>query len=207
MMPPRQGSGGSQQRSAGVEEGFNITNHLREICENVAWSVPELSHIDVTQVAFAFAQARKAVMHGMQASLTPMRFKGGALTGDVRGRRMTVQRLYDADGDEMLYIYTVYLPRFMNLDFHEKLVTIFHELWHIGERFDGDIRRHPGRCYAHSHSQKDFDAHMAVLVDRWLGMNPPSDLYRFLELDFTQLEQQFGRVYGLRIARPRLLAA
>ena len=95
MMPPRQGSGGSQQRSAGVEEGFNITNHLREICENVAWSVPELSHIDVTQVAFAFAQARKAVMHGMQASLTPMRFKGGALTGDVRGRRMTVQRLYD----------------------------------------------------------------------------------------------------------------
>lgn len=206
-MRARQGSREVRRRSVGAAEGFNITNHVRDICADVAQRMPELSHVDVTQVAFAFAQARKAVMHGMQASLTPMRFEGGALTGDYRGRKMAVQRLYDADGREMLYIYTVYLPRFMNLDFHEKLVTIFHELWHIGERFDGDMRRHPGRCYAHSHSQKDFDAHMAVLVERWLGMSPPHDLYRFLELDFAQLERQFGRVFGMRIARPRLLPA
>ena len=126
-MHTRHGGRGPRPRTAGVVEGFDITSHLRDICADISRRISELSHVDITQIAFAFAQTRKAVMHGMQASLTPLRFEGGALTGDYRGRRMTVQRLFDADGCEMLYIYTVYLPRFMNLDFREKLVTIFHE--------------------------------------------------------------------------------
>ena len=58
--------------------------------------------------------------------------------------------------------------RFMDVDFEEKLVTIFHELWHVSPRFDGDLRRHPGRCYMHTGSQKDYDAQMLRLARRWL---------------------------------------
>lgn len=204
-MHKRQGRRTSRRASVEPPRGFNITSRLKAVCADIAARVPELYHVDVGRMAFAFAQTRKAVMHGMQASLTPLRFEGGSLTGDYRGRKMAVQRLFDPDGRELLYIYTVYLPRFMDLTFREKLVTIFHELWHISPNFDGDLRRHPGRCYAHSHSQADYDAHMAVLADRWLATQPPRELYDFLELDFSRLEEQQGKVIGMRVARPRLL--
>ena len=178
---------------------------MRDLCADAAARLAELSHIDVHRVGFAFAQTRKPVMHGMQASLTPMRFEGGALVGENRGRRVTVQRLYDASGVEMLYILTFYLPRFMDLDFQEKLVTVFHELWHISPAFDGDLRRHPGRCYAHTGSQANYDAQMEKLASRWLKLNPDPSLYEFLRLNFAQLQQAHGRVFGTRIPRPRLL--
>jgi hypothetical protein len=178
---------------------------MRDLCADISSRLPELSHVDVEQVAFSFAQTRKPVMHGMQASLTPMRFEGGSLTGDYRGRQMTVQQVRNERGREMLYILTFYLPRFTNLDFHEKLVTVFHELWHVSPSFDGDLRRHPGRCYAHTGSQANYDAEMAKLADRWLNFEPAPSLYEFLQLDFAQLQQQYGRVFGNRIPRPRLL--
>ncbi|MBP89789.1 MAG: hypothetical protein CMJ64_24295 [Planctomycetaceae bacterium] len=204
-MPTRQGRRDLKQRTGHVPKGFNITDRVRAICADISQHVPELAHIDVNRIGFAFAQTRKAVMHGMQASLTPLRFEDGSLTGEYRGRPMRVQRVFDNDGREMLYIYTVYLPRFTNLDFREKLITIFHELWHISPEFNGDLRRHSGRCYAHSHSQSEYDAHMAVLADRWLKLQPPEELFEFLRLDFAAIEQRYGRVFGMRIARPRLL--
>lgn len=105
----------------------------------------------------------------------------------------------------MLYILTFYLPRFMDLDRREKLVTIFHELWHISPDFDGDLRRHEGRCYAHSHSQAAYDAHVGVLADEWLRLGPPAELHAFLRYGFTQLQRHHGPVYGTKIPRPRLI--
>ena len=70
-----------------------------------------------------------------------------------------------------------YLPRFMNLDFREKLITVLHELWHISPDFNGDIRRHAGRYHAHTHSQAEYDAEMGVLADRWLRSRPPDELW------------------------------
>ena len=46
----------------------------------------------------------------------------------------------------MLYVMTFCLPRFLEQSFDDKFVTIFHELFHIGPSFDGDFRRHSGRC-------------------------------------------------------------
>ena len=89
----------------------------------------------------------------MFASLTPLRFAGGQRHTLRRGRQWTLQRVCE-DGREMLYILNFYLPRFLDLPLDEKLTTVVHELWHIGPRFDGDLRRFGGRCYAHSGSQK-----------------------------------------------------
>jgi len=185
--------------------GFDITAAVRELSADAVGRLSELGHIDVNRIAFTFAPTRKPVAHGMQASLTPLRFAGGNLEGRVRGRRVTMQRLFTPDGREMLYILTVYLPRFMNYDFREKLITVFHELWHISPEFNGDLRRHPGRCYAHSHSQAAYDAEIGVLVDRWLAHQPSTSLYDFLRYDYAELQRRFGRIMGLRAARPRLL--
>ena len=134
-----------------------------------------------------------------------MRFAGGARVEQRRGRYYQSQTLHDDQGREMLYILSFCLPRFMDLGFREKLATILHELWHIGPRFDGDIRRHAGRCYAHSPSQQRYDAAMLQLADRWLASDPAPAIYAFLRGRFEDLRQQYGRVYGLKVTRPKLL--
>ena len=188
-----------------VSQGFDFTTHMRRMCDDIVRRSTQMSHIVIDRVAIAFAQTRKPVQHGMWASLTPMRFQGGALEQTRQGKRYTVQRLYDRGGSEMLYILTFYMPRFMDLSFQDKLTTIFHELWHISPAFDGDLRRHPGRCYAHTGSQANYDAHMAKLANHWLKLEPDPSLYVFLHLNFVQLQQDHGQVFGTRIPRPRLL--
>ena len=134
-----------------------------------------------------------------------MRFADGRPVEKRRGRYYKSQVLLDVHGTEMLYILSFCLPRFMDVDLREKLTTVLHELWHIGPQFDGDIRRHEGRCYAHSGSKRNYDREMEKMVEDWLACRPPLELYQFLEYDFAQLQRIYGRVYGVRYARPRML--
>lgn len=196
----------SRHTSASVLRiGFDFTARMRELCCDIASRVPEMNHIDMDRVSVAFCQARKKVTWGLYAKLTPMRFEDGERIGTVRGRRYAAQQMLDENGREMLYILSFYLPRFMDIDVREKLITVFHELWHISPKFNGDIRRHPGRCFAHSHSQKKYDAQMEILVERWLQDEPPRQLLAFLEFDFRQLTKHHGPVFGLRVSQPKLI--
>ncbi len=184
---------------------FDYTLHIRGVAADMAARLPELAHVDMGRVAVAVCQARKSVPHGIFASLTPLRFAGGATTTTRRGRPHAIQRVQMPDGREMLYILSFYLPRFQNQTLREKLITVLHELWHISPRFDGDIRRHSGRYHAHSRSQAEYDREMGVLADRWLAADPPDELWSFLEGDFAQLAARHSRIVGLRIRRPRIL--
>jgi hypothetical protein len=82
---------------------------------------------------------------------------------------------------------------------------VVHELWHISPRFDGDLRRFGGRCYAHSASQRRYDAKVEQLVDRWLSLEPPASVYNFLRYEFRELVRRYGRVYGVKIPTPKLI--
>lgn len=188
-----------------LARGFDFTLHIRRVVEDMVGRLPELAHVDTQRLAVAFSQARKNVRHGLYASLTPMRFEGGSPTGERGGRRYRVQQLVGRDGQEVLYILRFYLPRFMETDFREKLVTILHELWHISPQFDGDLRRHDGRCYIHTHSQAQYDAEMGVLADRWLAESPPEHIFGFLRCSFGQIHKLHGGVYGVKIPQPKLI--
>ena len=192
--------------AASKPAGFDFTLHIRRLCQDMVARLEELRHIDMGLVAVSFSQARKAADCGMYASLTPLRFAGGERHTVRRGQRWTLQRVYDG-GREMLYILNFYLPRFLDLPLEEKLTTVVHELWHIGPRFDGDLRRFRGRCYAHSGSQQKYDAQAKRLVDRWLALGPPAPLYDFLHLRFRQLSARHGRVHGQRVPTPKLIRA
>ena len=76
-----------------------------------------------------------------------MRFKGGERDLLKKNEQWQVQQIRDQQGREMLYLLSFYMPRFQNLSFSEKLITILHELWHISPDFDGDLRRLAGRRY------------------------------------------------------------
>ncbi len=185
--------------------GFDFTLHLRRVCQDMAARLPELRHIDLDRVAVTFAQTRRPVQHGMYACLIPLRFEGGSPVTVRRGRRYRMQQLVAPSGREMLYILSFYLPRFLDLPFSEKMTTVVHELWHIGPRFDGDLRRFAGRCYAHSGSKERFDAHARRLAERWLRLSPPEALVEPLRYDFRALVARHGRVFGQKTPKPKLI--
>ncbi len=167
--------------------------------------VDSLRHIDMSRVAVSFAQTRRNGATGMFASMTPLRFAGGEIYTVRRNRRWTIQRVCSPEGREMLYVLNFYLPRFLDLPFREKLVTTLHELWHIGPKFDGDLRRLGGRCFAHGASQKKYDAQIELLVNRWLSLDPPESLYDFLRSNFRELVARHGRVFGRRVPTPKVM--
>jgi len=199
IAPPRRDS------RRGPPDGFDFTAHIRRVCEDMAGRLEQLRHVDMSRVAVAFSQTRRSGSQGMHASLTPLRFAGGKLFTIRRKRRWGIQRLYDPDGREMRYILTFYLPRFLDLPFEEKLGTVLHELWHIGPNFDGDVRRLGRRCFAHGASQKQYEAHVKALLDRWLSLNPPETIFGFLRWNYRELVARHGRVFGRKVPTPKLV--
>jgi predicted metallopeptidase len=186
------------------EQHFDFCGHVRRLCAEIVRRSEPLRHIDVSRLLFAVTQARSARTHGLQARVTPMRFRGGSL---VRRRKDTVYQVqrFFVEQREMLYLVTFCLPRFLELDFDEKFVTLFHELYHIGPAFDGDLRRHGGRCTVHSRSQRLYDQHMAALAREYLAQGPDAGLHAFLRLSFAQLQHRHGAIVGVMVPRPKLI--
>ena len=189
----------------GPSQGFDFTAAMRHLCRDMVERLLELTHIDMERVAIGLCQTRQSGSHGLYASLTPLKFEAGATEQVLDGAQYGVQQLCNEQGRELLYILSFYLPRFQNTSLEEKLSTVVHELWHINPAFDGDLRRHAGRCYAHGSSQQQYDAQMDRLAQRWLTLNPPDHLYEFLTFDFAELVAEYGRVMGTRWPIPKLL--
>jgi hypothetical protein len=136
--------------------------------------------------------------------VTPLRFRHGQLVRIRDGVTYRVQR-YFVDGQEMLYLVTFCLPRFLDQSFDDKIITLFHELYHISPQFEGDLRRLDGRCALHSRSKREYDAQMAVLARSYLSSGADPTLHAFLRLDFAQLAHRHQHVVGVVVPRPRLL--
>lgn len=185
-------------------EPFQFGEHVHRLCADIAARCGELRHIDVARLLVGATQARNGQVHGLQARVTPLRFRNGQLVRRRRGVLWQVQRFF-VDDREMLYLMTFCLPRFLDQSFDEKLITLFHELYHIGPDFDGDLRRHAGRYCLHSHSQRGYDEQMAQLAREYLNGGADPALHAFLRLDFGQLLQRHGSVVGVMVPRPRLI--
>jgi hypothetical protein len=183
---------------------FDFTAHASRLCADIAARCPELSHIDSTRMLFAVTQARTPARHGLQARVTPLRFPGGASHRRRGGTLFRVQR-YVVAGREMLYLVEFCLPRFLDQSYDEKLITVFHELYHIAPGFAGDLRRMAGRCALHSRSKRAYDAHMAGLARAWLASGPPPEVHDWLRLNFAGLVGRHGLVRGAAVPRPRLV--
>jgi predicted metallopeptidase len=183
---------------------FDLTHHLRRVCEDAVARCPDLGHIDPSAMLVTAIPARKRSVYGLQARTTPMRFRDGATHRRMRGAVYQVQR-YFVEGREVLYLVSFCVPRFLDLSFDEKLITVFHELYHIGPRFDGDLRRHGGRYDVHTRSKKHYDARMAALVKRYLANHSEPALFDFLRHTAKSLRRTHGGVYGVVVPRPKML--
>ena len=183
---------------------FDFGEHTQRLMRDIVLRCPELARIDVSRVLVGVLQARSGQAHGLQARVTPLRFRHGALTKQRRGVSYQVQR-YFHDDREFLYLMTFCLPRFLDQEFDDKLVTIFHEMYHIGPDCDGDLRRHPGRCQLHTHSKAGYDRRMADLARAYLLTRPDPKLLAYLRFTFAQLQERHGSVVGVVVPRPKVI--
>lgn len=185
-------------------EPFDFSERMHRLCADIVSRCSALHHVRMERILIGVTQARSSRVHGLQARITPLRMPGGGVTRRKRGHVYQVQRCW-MDGTELLYLMSFCLPRFQDQSFDEKFVTIFHELYHIAPSFDGDLRRHEGRCAIHTRSQKGYDRLMADLAREYLAGRPDPALFAFLRLNFAQLQRWHGSVRGYAIPVPKLV--
>ena len=184
---------------------INITDCLQEIVAHVCRNVPIYSHIDPDQIMVCFAKSRKKTMHGIYAKVCPTRFPGGKKSVVHRGREFSYPTIM-VGSNQILYVIYFYYPRFQDLTFETKLLTIFHELYHISPRFDGHIRRFPGKNYQHGHSKEAFDEPLKQVIADYIATYRDEELLEVLKLDFKQLQEEFGRIEGQTMQMPKAFA-
>lgn len=185
-------------------EPLDFSGRIVALLHDIVARCPTWRHLQVPRILVGYAQAQSRRLHGLQARVTPLRFAGGALQRRQRGAIYQIQRLF-MDDVEYLYLLTFCLPRFLDQDFDSKLVTIFHELYHIGPAFDGDLRRHGGRYHLHSHSKGGYDEQMGHFAREYLATKPDPKLTAFLRLNFDQLRVRHGQVAGVIVPRPKMV--
>jgi predicted metallopeptidase len=185
---------------------LNLTAELERLIADIAAKVDEFRHIDPRRLLVCVNSSRSS-QHGTFAKIHPLRFHGGALSRVVKKGRSSIACIMPEvshNGVEMLYVIYVTLPRFMDRPLEEKLVTVFHELYHISPSFDGDIRRFPGRNFAHGSSAKKYNLLMERFVDSYLQLPASSERVAFLDGDMAALRLRYRAIVGRKMAMPKL---
>jgi hypothetical protein len=185
-----------------VDFSTELDNLSRDLCNRI----PELSHIDPNRLLFSIARSRAEGTQGTYARIAPLRFAGGAQEHTRRRgpwRETFRMPVLHHQQREIYYLITLFLPRFLRLSFEQKILTVVHELYHISDACDGDIRRFSGRNYAHGPSRAAYNRVIQKLVDTYLAGNPPQSLLNFLQLDETSWHQRQVRIYGITTSIPR----
>lgn len=181
---------------------FDYTRALESLVRHIVAECPDFSHIRPDQIIISYTQARSPGTHGVYASVQPLRFEGGS-TFLRRGKRTFLLPRIEQEGKEILYIIYFVLPRFADLDFRTKLITVFHELYHISPLFNGDIRRFPGKKFAHGHSRARYNERMRILAEAYINTSDAQKQTAFLHMTFDDLTKQFNGVKGTRIRPPK----
>ncbi|BCG45631.1 hypothetical protein GEOBRER4_n0391 [Citrifermentans bremense] len=185
---------------------LNLTGELERLIRDITARIPQLQHVMPDRLLVCVSTGR-TTRGGSLAKIHPLRFAGGERSVKARrGRRSVLCTMptIKHQGEEMLYVIYFLVPRFLELPQREKLITIFHELYHISPACDGDIRRFPGRNYAHGSSTKSYNLLMGKLVDAYLEMIPEHSALDFLEGDLASLRSRHKAIVGRRLQAPRI---
>jgi hypothetical protein len=122
-----------------------------------------------------------------------------------RGRYLETFRMpaLTHEGREILYLVYLMVPRFLRLSHEQKLATLIHELYHIAEACDGDLRRFPGRNFAHGSSRHGYNRIVAHLQEQYLARGADPKLLEVLHLDEEGWRRGHFRLTGLTVPLPR----
>lgn len=186
---------------------LNLTAELERLIGHITASHGAFSHIDPSRVLVCVNATRSSSAHGVYAKIHPLRFPGGDTVHTTRRGRSPVRCTMPNithNGREMLYVIYFMVPRFIDRPLRDKLVTVFHELYHISPHFDGDIRRFPGRNFAHGGSTKRYNLIMERFVDEYLQLPGSSGFAAFMDCDMSGLRSRHRAIVGRKMPMPKI---
>jgi hypothetical protein len=184
----------------------DLSARLAALSGDLCRRVPELSHIDPNRVLFCISRSRAVGTHGTYARIAPLRFAEGRTEVTLRRSRFLETYRHTPllhEGREILYLIYLMVPRFLRLSFEQKLSTVLHELYHISERCDGDIRRFSGRNFAHGASRQGYNRRIGELSTHYRSGDPDPALLEFLHLTEEGWLRGEFRLSGLTVPIPR----
>jgi len=200
---------------------INYTDHVRHLMEDIVSRVPALSAIDIRDV-LVFARLGRTSTHGAYATchslMLPDSEPAYYFWRDRRTGRLTRRSEWfvtrsphvRVDGRRVTHLISLSLPRFCDQtlkgsakqdtyphgsDWHAKLDTIVHELYHV-DPHGGGIRasaRSDGRPLAQTHTAQFF-RDVSRMVREYLDSRPDSAISEFLTLSFDELARLNGGV-------------
>lgn len=186
---------------------FNLTAELERLIADIAARHEAFFHVDPSRLLVCVNSTRSGTPHGLFAKIHPLRFPEGRVVQTVRrGRssyRCTMPEI-SHQGREILYVIYFMIPRFLDRPFRDKLITIFHELYHISPLFDGDLRRFPGRNFAHGSSTKKYNRLMERFVDEYILLPGIEGLTAFLEHGMSALRERHRAIVGRKMPMPKI---
>lgn len=186
---------------------LNLTAELERLIAHITASHETFSHIDPSRVLVCVNTTRNASCHGVYAKIHPLRFPGGhrAHKGKSgRSRALFTMPEISHNGVDMLYIIYFMIPRFIDRPLRDKLITVFHELYHISPDFDGDIRRFPGKNYAHGGSTKRYNLLMEKFVEEYMDHAESGIHTAFMDCDMSALRSRHRAIVGRKMPMPRI---
>ena len=73
-----------------ADKPFDFCLAIQRLCTAIHSRCETMQHIDLSRILFAVSQARNGRSHGLQARVTPMRFRDGSLTQRHHGTEYLV---------------------------------------------------------------------------------------------------------------------
>ena len=167
----------------------NYISSLNGLIKDITEKVGELSYIDAEQVAVGFKRSRESVSEEVWAEISGIEDE---YNGTIQRREGRIEKYFAPktilmNGIPIKYVVDFYVPVFFGLTFKLKLLTVFHELYHINPKFDGNLRFFKGKGYKHGPSLEKYDKYMDYLVDKYLKMDPSAT--EFLGRCHTELSE------------------
>lgn len=175
---------------------------MNNVIADIAYNVEEFSYIDPEEITVNFKKGREGINEEVWAEISGL---SNGDCGSVQQKEGRVEMYFYSNsllfnGTPVKYIIDFYVPVFFNLTYKEKLVTIFHELYHISPRFDGDLRLFKGKAYQHGPSMEKYDKYMEYLVDKYLERSP--DATEFLKSNAEDLTKKVRETKIPRLPKP-----
>lgn len=183
---------------------FDYTAAMHNLISDISRYSPHFSHLQPQKMLVGLSKSKTTRGAGTYAKIISMRFENGSLFTKQKNKTYEIERRWHK-GHEILYIIYFLLPRFQNLNFDEKMTTVFHELYHISPHFDGDIRRFPGTKRAHSCNKDYFDKEAGRMAQLYLETTPNKNLSDFLQMKFRKFINRNGQIIGNKIPIPNLI--
>ena len=185
-----------------VQPEINITDVITCLINEIAKSAPIFYHIDINRILVCVASNRRNCRGGTYGKLVPLRFESGLEIIKFSGKRYAMPSIVN-NGVQQLYIVYFYIPRFFDLGALEKLRVIFHELYHISPKFNGDIRRFGREKTSHGYSKRRFDTFFEEDLNVFYEYVRNTPFMNFLRANADLLHRNFKRVLGRRMRLPK----